>query len=100
MVLTNFFLRKKTSTTASIAKKRLHIIVTERKIDNTPELNYLPKFKKDLLRIIHQYIHEPKKISIQLQEQDNNAYMLQLTISFLTKNQDLINSKKQDNTTV
>lgn len=85
MVLVNFFLRKKTSTTASIAKERLQIIVDERKTQHKMILHYLPELKHDLIQVIRKYVHDPQIISIQFKKKDADTTVLKCNVSITNK---------------
>lgn len=86
IVLTNFFIRKKTSTnTANVAKERLQIIITERKTQKKFEDSRLSKLKNDLLQVIHKHTNETQKISIHLNKKDENTFILKFDIFFTNK---------------
>ncbi|ADV33831.1 cell division topological specificity factor MinE [Candidatus Blochmanniella vafra str. BVAF] len=85
IILINFFTRKKKLSTANIAKERLHIIIDEHRIKNKFELNSLPKFKHELLEIIHKYIQKPQIISIKLKKHDENTSVLKVNILLSNK---------------
>ncbi|WP_041063116.1 cell division topological specificity factor MinE [Candidatus Tachikawaea gelatinosa] len=84
MILINFFLSRKKSNTADIAKKRLQSIVTQRKKNNKDFLNFLPSFKKDILKAINQYvIVESHKITFQIEKKKQNSCILNFNIILL-----------------
>lgn len=85
MVLANFFFRKKTITTANIAKERLQIIIAERNIKCELMPQYLPALKNDLLQVIKKYVRNPKIISIQFKNKDKNTCIVQCLFSSFVK---------------
>ncbi|WHL25244.1 MAG: cell division topological specificity factor MinE [Candidatus Blochmannia vicinus] len=83
MVLVNFlFLRKRTP--AKIAKRRLQDVISEHKIKNinNHSPHYLYQLKKDLTRIIHKYIPDPYILSVQLEKEDNNTFILKCKVIY------------------
>lgn len=73
------FLRKKT-TTASVAKERLQIIIShERTQRNTPD--YLPKLQEELLEVLSKYVKINREhINVNLERVGDNA-VLELNIT-------------------
>lgn len=86
MVLVNFFIRKKTSTTANIAKERLQMIMAERQTETQLILNYLPKLKHDLIEVIQKYIHNSQIITVQFKKKNKNIFILKCDICISNKN--------------
>lgn len=73
------YLRKR-STTASIAKERLQIIIShERSQRNTPD--YLPKLQEEILTVLAKYIKVSRdQVSVNLERMGDNA-VLELNIT-------------------
>lgn len=73
------YLRKKTST-ASLAKERLQIIIShERSQRNTPD--YLPKLKEEILSVIAKYVPISKdQVSVNLERMGDSA-VLELNVT-------------------
>lgn len=69
------FLRKRNSTTASVAKERLQIIIShERSQRNTPD--YLPKLQEEILAVIAKYIPINRdKVSVNLERIGDSAVL-------------------------
>ncbi|WP_297899945.1 cell division topological specificity factor MinE [Metallibacterium sp.] len=74
------FLRTRPKNTASIAKERLRIIVSqERSSRNTPD--YLPMLRTELLAVIRKYVHvDLDAINIQV-ERDGEHEVLELSVA-------------------
>ncbi|CUR53190.1 cell division topological specificity factor MinE [Buchnera aphidicola] len=83
MSILNFFLSKQKKT-ASVAKKRLQIIIAEqKKYDQEPD--YFPKLKNELLHVISKYVNiTPDMVKIQCEKRHKNVSILELNI-FLSK---------------
>ncbi len=75
----DYFTRKK-STTASIAKERLQVIVAhERGKRNQPD--YLPALQKDIMDVIKKYVDiDLEAIDVQL-ETNGNCAVLELNVT-------------------
>lgn len=73
------YLRKRTST-ASVAKERLQIIIShERSQRNTPD--YLPKLQEEILAVIAKYIPVTRdKVSVNLERMGDSA-VLELNVT-------------------
>ncbi|QRN03665.1 cell division topological specificity factor MinE [Legionella sp. MW5194] len=73
------YLRKRTST-ASVAKERLQIIIShERTQRNTPD--YLPKLQEEILAVIARYIPVTRdKVSVNLERMGDSA-VLELNVT-------------------
>lgn len=73
------YLRKRTST-ASVAKERLQIIIShERTQRNTPD--YLPKLQEEILAVIAKYIPISRdKVSVNLERMGDSA-VLELNVT-------------------
>jgi cell division topological specificity factor len=73
------YLRKRSST-ASVAKERLQIIIShERTQRNTPD--YLPKLQEEILAVIAKYIPINKdQVSVHLERMGDNA-VLELNVT-------------------
>jgi len=73
------YLRKRTST-ASVAKERLQIIIShERTQRRTPD--YLPKLQEEILNVIAKYVHINKdQVSVNLERMGDNA-VLELNVT-------------------
>ncbi|KTD64791.1 cell division topological specificity factor MinE [Legionella spiritensis] len=73
------YLRKRTST-ASVAKERLQIIIShERTQRNTPD--YLPKLQEEILSVIAKYIPITRdKVSVNLERMGDSA-VLELNVT-------------------
>ncbi|WP_420021827.1 cell division topological specificity factor MinE [Buchnera aphidicola] len=79
-MLLDLFLSKK-KPTAHTAKKRLQIIINnQRNLFKEPD--YFPQLKNDLLLVIARYIKiKPNTISIKLEKNSENMFILELNIS-------------------
>lgn len=73
------YLRRRTST-ASVAKERLQIIIShERSQRHTPD--YLPKLQEEILAVIAKYVHVSRdQVSVNLERNGDNA-VLELNIT-------------------
>ena len=74
------YLRRRTNTTASVAKERLQIIIShERTQRNTPD--YLPKLQEELLAVIAKYIPINRdQVSVNL-ERIGDCAVLELNVT-------------------
>lgn len=80
MVLLDFFLSKK-KYTATIAKKRLKIMINNQR-NFYKEPDYFPQLKNDLIVIMSKYIKtKPQFISVQLEKVNKNILIVELNIS-------------------
>lgn len=86
MILTNFFTRKKTLTTANIAKERLQIVIDKENTKNKLLFYNTVNLKNDLIQVIQKYINEPKDILIQFKKQNKHTAIIECDIFFLNKN--------------
>ncbi|CAG19488.1 cell division topological specificity factor MinE [Photobacterium profundum] len=81
MALLEFFRPKKT-TTASVAKERLQIIVAERRSAGQSTPSYLPQLKLDLLEVIRKYVNiNPDQVSVNLDQKDEDLSVLELNVT-------------------
>ena len=81
MGLLDFFLGQKSST-ASIAKERLQILVSHERAERNrpPKPDWLPKLQKELLDVVRRYVAvEQDAITVRM-EQDDNRDILELNI--------------------
>ncbi|HLF98575.1 MAG TPA: cell division topological specificity factor MinE [Methylococcaceae bacterium] len=81
MGLLDFFLGQKSST-ASIAKERLQILVSHERAERNrpPKPDWLPKLQKELLDVVRRYVAvEQDAITVRM-EQDENRDILELNI--------------------
>ena len=62
---------RRTTSTASVAKERLRIIVAqERSTRGAPD--YLPLLRRELLEVIHKYVNvDPEAVQINLEKEDD-----------------------------
>ncbi|MDT9587697.1 MAG: cell division topological specificity factor MinE [Candidatus Arsenophonus melophagi] len=80
MALLDFFLSKKKST-ANIAKERLQIIVAERRRNDSAP-HYLPAMKRDILKVICQYVHiNPEMLTVQFEQKNDEISVLELNVT-------------------
>ncbi|NOT85223.1 MAG: cell division topological specificity factor MinE [Methylococcaceae bacterium] len=80
MSLLDYF-RSSKSTTASVAKERLQILVAhERKAKNQKRPSYLPQLQQELLQVIRKYINvDQNAISVNF-EQDEDQETFEVNI--------------------
>jgi len=81
MSIFDYFRRKPArSTTAAIAKERLHIVMAhEHRVANGPD--YLPALKRELMEVIAKYVHIPREdIKVNL-ERHGDCEILELNIA-------------------
>ncbi|VFP79221.1 cell division topological specificity factor MinE [Buchnera aphidicola] len=79
MILLDLFLSKR-KYTANLAKKRLQIIIKKQK-KNSKEPDYFPQLKNDLLLVIAKYIKtKPNEISIQIEKNNKDIFILEVNI--------------------
>lgn len=80
MSFLNYFARRRSSDTASIAKERLQVIVAhERGKRSQPD--YLPALQKEILEVIKKYVDiDLSDIEVQLENQDNCS-VLELNVT-------------------
>jgi cell division topological specificity factor len=73
-----------TTSTASVAKERLRIIVAqERSTRGAPD--YLPLLRRELLEVIHKYVNvDPEAVQINLQNEDGHE-VLELSVALPEK---------------
>ena len=71
---------RKTSSTASVAKERLRIIVAqERSARGSPD--YLPLLRRELLEVIHKYVNvDPSAVQVNFGHEDGHE-VLELSVS-------------------
>src|ERR1700736_4882669 len=71
---------RKTSSTASVAKERLRIIVAqERSARGGPD--YLPLLRRELLEVIHKYVNvDPEAVQVSLEREDGHE-VLELSVA-------------------
>ncbi len=74
------YLRRRSNTTASVAKERLQIIIShERSQRDTPD--YLPQLQKEILAVIAKYVPiKQDQVSVNLQRIGDNA-ILELNVT-------------------
>lgn len=81
MALLEFFRTKKT-TTASVAKERLQIIIAERRSAGQTAPSYLPQLKQDLLAVIRKYVDvSPEQVSVNLDQKEEDLSVLELNVT-------------------
>ena len=81
MGILNFF-RSEKKKSASLAKDRLQIIVAHQRSGNNPEVDYLPKLKEDILKVISKYVDiDPDQIKVQLDTNDKQCPILELNVA-------------------
>ena len=81
MALLEFFLPKKT-TTASVAKERLQIIVAERRSADQATPSYLPQLKQDILAVIRKYVAiSPEQVTVNLDQREEDLSVLELNVT-------------------
>ncbi|MGF1699058.1 cell division topological specificity factor MinE [Photobacterium makurazakiensis] len=81
MALLEFFRPKKT-TTASLAKERLQIIVAERRSSDQGTPSYLPQLKKDILDVIRKYVEiNPEQVTVNLDHKEEDLSVLELNVT-------------------
>jgi cell division topological specificity factor len=75
---------RRTTSTASVAKERLRIIVAqERSTRGAPD--YLPLLRRELLEVIHKYVNvDPEAVQINLQNEDGHE-VLELSVALPEK---------------
>lgn len=78
MSILNYLRRR--SSTASVAKERLQIIIShERTQRNTPD--YLPKLQEEILAVIAKYVHISRdQVNVTLERMEKNS-VLELNIT-------------------
>lgn len=74
------YLRRRSTTTASVAKERLQIIIShERSQRSTPD--YLPKLQEEILAVIAKYVNITRdQVSVNLERMGDSA-VLELNIT-------------------
>ncbi len=81
MSLLEFFRPHQKSTSASLAKERLQIIVAERRSHNDPAPSYLPQLKKDILLVIGKYVDiDPSMVELTYEHKDDHLSVLELNV--------------------
>ena len=81
MGILNFF-RSEKKKSASLAKDRLQIIVAHQRSGNSPEADYLPKLKEDIIKVISKYVDiDPDQIKVQLDTNDKQCPILELNVA-------------------
>ncbi|MDP2516295.1 cell division topological specificity factor MinE [Photobacterium damselae subsp. piscicida] len=81
MALLEFFRPKKT-TTASVAKERLQIIVAERRSAGQGAPSYLPQLKQDILEVIRKYVAiDPEQVVVTLNQKEEDLAVLELNVT-------------------
>jgi cell division topological specificity factor len=80
MSIFDYFLSKKKTSTASVAKERLQIVVAhERNKRNAPD--YLPLLQQEILQVIRKYVDiDQDQIAVQI-DNSNNCSVLELNIT-------------------
>lgn len=80
MSIFDYFLSKKKTPTASIAKERLQIVVAhERNKRNAPD--YLPLLQQEILQVIRKYVDiSQDQVEVQI-DNTNNCSVLELNIT-------------------
>lgn len=78
-LLDYFRSRSPGTTSASVAKERLQILVAhERSVRNRPD--YLPKLQRDLLEVVRRYVQVDENAITVTMEEDGNREVLELNI--------------------
>jgi cell division topological specificity factor len=78
-LLDYFRSRNPTTSSASVAKERLQILVAhERSARNKPD--YLPRLQRDLLEVVRRYVHVDENAITVTMEEDGNHEVLELNI--------------------
>lgn len=77
------YLRKRTTSTASVAKERLQIIISHERIErhknNKPD--YLPKLQEEIIAVIAKYIQiDRDQVSVNLERMGDSS-VLELNIT-------------------
>ncbi|MEJ2762634.1 cell division topological specificity factor MinE [Photobacterium sp. MCCC 1A19761] len=81
MALLEFFRPKKT-TTATVAKERLQIIVAERRTSAQGTPSYLPQLKQDILEVIRKYVEiTPDQVTVNLDQREEDLSVLELNVT-------------------
>lgn len=80
MSIFDYFLQKKKTASASIAKERLQIVVAhERSKRNAPD--YLPRLQQELLEVIRKYVDiDQDQVAVQIDNGDDYS-VLELNIT-------------------
>jgi len=80
MSIFDYFLSKKKTSTASIARERLQIVVAhERNKRNAPD--YLPLLQQEILQVIRKYVDiDQDQVAVQI-DNSNNCSVLELNIT-------------------
>jgi cell division topological specificity factor len=78
-LLDYFRSRTPATSSASVAKERLQILVAhERSARNKPD--YLPRLQRDLLEVVRRYVHVDDNAITVTMEEDGNHEVLELNI--------------------
>jgi cell division topological specificity factor len=81
MSLLEFFRPQKKTTSASLAKERLQIIVAERRSENDPAPTYLPQLKEDIFKVIAKYVAiDPSMVEVSFEHKDDDISVLELNV--------------------
>lgn len=80
MSIFDYLLRKKKTSSASVAKERLQIVVAhERNQRNAPD--YLPMLQQEILQVIRKYVDiSQDQVAVQI-DHNNNCSVLELNIT-------------------
>lgn len=80
MSIFDYFLSKKNTSSASVAKERLQIVVAyERNKRNAPD--YLPLLQQEILEVIRKYVDiDQDQVAVQIDNSDNCS-VLELNIT-------------------
>ncbi|MCL1077234.1 cell division topological specificity factor MinE [Parashewanella spongiae] len=81
MSLIDYFKINKKSSSASLAKERLQIIVAhQRGAQSTPD--YFPKMKQEIVEVIRKYVQiSEDQVSVHVDQNDENLSVLELNVT-------------------
>jgi len=83
------YFKGKRKPTASVAKERLQIILAREHAVGSPEPDYLPALKKEILEVVSKYVSvNPDAIQVNL-ERDDDCEVLELNIALPEKQEAL-----------
>ncbi len=78
------YLRKRSTSTASVAKERLQIIISHERSQRTTQ-DYLPKLQEEILTVIAKYVPINRdQVSVNLERMGDNA-VLELNVTMPDK---------------
>ncbi len=74
-----YFRKKNKNETASRAKERLQIIVSERRSGG--EISYIPELKRDILEVLKKYVQvDDDMVDVTLDQMDKDTSVLELNV--------------------